>query len=251
VYLIPESSLGPFWSRIKLFGMEEHVRSKRFLFNTLSCKDRVSLKDPRILRAAESADVFLDTIPRFFEGNENESEAARAFADTMFRLLAAGARTVTGAQHSPKSFASQDYMELENMVRGSGDIGAMLSTGWGLRQIDADSNQIYVKNIKPRDFQPCEAFILEGRPHLDRNGQFAMIRLPGEAGELKQYLKNRGGKPEMVDKQGKIRQVLEMKAAGNKSVRDMAKAVGVGKSTVQKWLNEILSADATSTRTVV
>jgi hypothetical protein len=126
----------------------------------------------------------------------------------------------------------------------------MLSTGWGLRQIDADSNQIYVKNIKPRDFQPCEPFILEGRPNLDRNGQFAMIRLPGEAGELKQYLKNRGGKPEMVDKQGKVRQALEMHAKGA-SLGEIAKAVGASKSGVRKWLQESLSSNLASTGTVV
>jgi hypothetical protein len=251
LYLIPESSLGPFWSRIKLFHLEDYVRSERLLISTLSSKGQVSLKDLRLLKAAEGGDVFLDTAVRFMEGAENDAENSRVFADTLFRLLAAGTRTIVGAHHSPKGFEGQDYMTLENILRGSTDIGAMLCTCWGIRQINADSNQIYVANVKPRDFQPCEPFILEGRPHLDRNGQFAMIRLPGEAGELREYVKNKGGAPAMADKDEKVRQVLEMKAAGNKSVRDMAKAVGVGKSTVQKWLNEILSADATSTRTVV
>ncbi len=127
LYLIPESAIGPFWARLKLFHLENHVRSDRLLVSTLSAKQQVSLADPRILQAAQGADIFLDTAVRFMNGEE-DAESSRTFAQTLFALQAAGARTITGAHHAPKGFETQDRMTLENILRGSGDIGAMLST---------------------------------------------------------------------------------------------------------------------------
>src|ERR1700687_709991 len=87
LYLIPESSLRPFWSRLQLFRLQEHVRSDRLLVRTLSSRGQVSLGDPRLLKAVEGADVFLDTAVRFMDGSENDVEGARPFADTLFRVV--------------------------------------------------------------------------------------------------------------------------------------------------------------------
>jgi hypothetical protein len=235
LYLIPESSLGPFWSRIQLFRLQEYALTDRLLVRTLSSPEQVSLDDPRLLQAAEGADVFLDTAVRFMDGSENDVESARPFADTLFRLLNAGARSITGAHHAPKGFEGQDHMTLENILRGSGDLGAMLCTCWGVRQIDAARNQLYVQNVKPRDFQPCESFILEGRPHLDITGQFKMLQEPGEAGELRTHLRQKGGRPAVTDKDDKLAQAVALRAKGV-SLRDVADKIGVSKSTVERWL---------------
>lgn len=239
LYLIPESSIGPFWARLKLFHLEEHIHTDRLLVRTLSSREQIPLGDSRILRAAEGADIFLDTAVRFMDGAENDAEPARAFAGTLFTLLAAGARSVTGAHHAPKGFEAQERMTLENILRGSGDIGAMLSTAWGLRQIDADSNRIYIENVKARDFQPCGPFVIEGRPHLDQTGRFRLVEAPGGTGELKDYLpaRNRGGAPAMADKVEKVRQTIEMRGRGS-SLQEIAGALGVSKSGVRKWLSE-------------
>lgn len=238
LYLVPESSIGPIWSRIQLFRLQDSVRGERLMVRTLSCREQVSLDDVRLLKAAEGADVFLDTAVRFMDGSENDVENTRPFADILFKLLAAGARTICGAHHSPKGFAGADFMTLENILRGSGDLGAMLCTAWGIRQIDADQNQIFVQNVKPRDFQPCQPFILEGRPHLDVIGEFKMLQAPGTAGELRDHLRNKGaGRPSASDKDEKMRQAAELRAKGT-SIRDIAEATGVGKSTVERWLFE-------------
>lgn len=237
LYLIPESSLGPFWSRLQLFQLQEHVRGDRLLVQTLSSREQISLGDPRLLKAAEGADVFLDTAVRFMNGPENDVESARPFADTLFRLLSAGARSITGAHHAPKGFEGQDYMTLENILRGSGDLGAMLCTCWGVRQINAERNQLYVENVKPRDFQPCQAFVLEGRPHLDVTGQFKMLQEPGKAAELRSYLRQKGGRPAVTDKGSKLVQAVELRANGV-GLRKIAKTVGVGKTTVDRWLSD-------------
>jgi hypothetical protein len=239
LYLIPESSLGPFGSRLQLFRLQEHLRSDRLLVHTLSSREQVSLDDPRLLKAAEGADVFLDTAVRFMDGSENDVESARFFANTLFRLLNVGARSITGAHHAPKSSEGQDYMTLENILRGSGDIGAMLSTAWGVRQVDSDRNTLYVQNVKPRDFQPCLPFVLDGRPHLDNAGHFRMTHKPGEAGQLREYLprRNKGGRPAMTDKSDKVRQAAAMRRSGG-SLREIAEAIEVPKSSVARWLGE-------------
>jgi hypothetical protein len=237
LYLIPESSIGPFRERLKCFRLEEHVRADRLLVHTLSAKEQVSLSDPRLLKAAEGADVFLDTAVRFMGGSENDVETARVFAQTLFGLLRAGARTITGAHHAPKGFETQERMTLENILRGSGDLGAMLSVASGLRQIDAASNRIFIENVKARDFQPCQPFIIEGRPHLDATGHFQLIAKPGEAGELRDHLVHRVGASETPGKQDKMSRVVEMHAGG-KSIREIAGALGLGKSTVSRWLEE-------------
>jgi hypothetical protein len=240
LYLIPESSLGPFWSRIQLFRLEDNVRTDRLLVRTLSSREQVSLDDPRLLKAAEGADVFLDTAVRFMDGSENDVESARPFADTLFRLLNAGARSITGAHHAPKSFEGQEYMTLENILRGSGDLGAMLCTCWGVRQIDAARNQLYVQNVKPRDFQPCEPFILEGRPHLDKTGHFLMTHKPGEAEELRSYLRQKGGRPAKPDKDEKLAQAVALRAQGV-SIRDIADKIGISKSAVDRLFDDDVS----------
>jgi DnaB-like helicase N terminal domain/AAA domain len=239
LYLIPESSLGPFWSRIKLFRLEEHIRNDRLLVRTLSSREQVSLKDSRLFKAAEGADVFLDTAVRFMDGSENDVESTRPFVQTLFDLLKiGGARTITGAHHAPKGFEGQDYMTLENILRGSGDIGAMLSTAWGVRQIDPARNQLYVQNIKPRDFDACQPFILEARPHLDIAGQFKMLAAPGEAGELSDHLPRRkGGRPPAADKADKVLQAAQLRAQGV-SLRETAEKLEVSKSCISKWLFE-------------
>jgi hypothetical protein len=126
-------------------------------------------------------------------------------------------------------------MSLENILRGSGDIGAMLCTAWGVRQIDAERNRIWVENCKPRDFQPCQPFVLEGRPHIDQKGDFKLYATPGSAGQLADHVKNRAGRPETDDKASKVLRAAELRAAG-KSLRESAEELGVSKSAVEKWL---------------
>ena len=145
IYLVPESGLGPFVHRLKLFHLLPHVQSDRFLYWTLSAKEDATFSDPRILKAVEGAHVFLDTAVRFLPGDENSATDQKEFAKTLFRLQAAGAKTITGAHHAPKNFETREHMTLENALRGSGDIGAMLATCWVVRQTDAIKNRIHIR----------------------------------------------------------------------------------------------------------
>lgn len=207
VYLIPEAAIGPFAARLKTFRLIDYVGDRLFI-QTLSSKEPLLLTDPRLLKACEGADVFLDTAIRFMQGDENDASEQRAFAQSLFNLQRAGARTITGAHHSPKAFSKDTVMTLENVLRGSGDIGAMLCTAWGLKQIDPVTNQIYVANVKPRDFQPPEPFIIQGRPSLDQTGYFEMPYPPGYAGALEDH-KPHGAGQSCLTKIRKLRKLAD------------------------------------------
>jgi DnaB helicase-like protein/AAA domain-containing protein len=186
VYLIPESARRPFAHRLRLFGIYPYLApdNERLLVRTLSKGPTPSLADARILHAAKNAHVILDTAVRFGEGDENDVDDNRTLANDIFALLAAGARSVIAAHHAPKSFEKENVMRLENVLRGSSDIGAMVATAWGLKQIDPAENIIHIENVKARDFQPSGPFQIIGRPYIDEEGDFRLHKKPDECGTL-------------------------------------------------------------------
>lgn len=226
VYLVPESGLGPFVHRLKLFRLLEHVKSDRLLFRTLSASGDLSLSEPAVKRAVEGADVFLDTAIRFMDGDENSASDQKAFAKTLFELQRCGARTIVGAHHSPKAFGKAEGISLENTLRGSGDVGAMLCTAWAVKQTDEALNEIYVRNVKARDFIACGSFRLTGRPFIDQQGSFVMTTAPGEAEAPKVEKLNK--------KQGQQAEAKVMLAAGHE-MPAIAKQIGVSERTLWRW----------------
>jgi hypothetical protein len=252
LYLIPESTLSPFKHRLKLFGLYDFLRDDRLLVRTLTMGPTPYLSDPRILAAAKDAHVFLDTAIRFsLEGSENDaSDNMRGLAADIFSLLGAGARTVIGAQHSPKLFQKENVMRLENVLRGSGDIGAMACTAWGVKQLDPVANIIHVENIKPRDFEPPGPFQLIGRPFIDDEGDFRIHKSPGTCGPLmneQEPDRDKGGasEHERDARRGKIA-LMKGWLEGNPGLTSPEivgkfKAVGmdVAGSTVRKYRQEI------------
>jgi hypothetical protein len=226
---------------MKLFGLGPFIDSGELLFRTLSVKEQMtSLSDPRILRAAEGADVFLDTAIRFMDGDENSAAEQRAFSASLFALLGAGARSVTGLHHSPKGAENQPVMTLDNTLRGTSELGAMLGTAWGTRRVVEDTTQLYVQNIKPRDFEPVGAFLLEGRPHINKTGDFVMVARPGDAGALKNCMPGEGprreGRPPVVLLETG-QKILELAKAG-KTNQEMADAVGISLASLKRYKQE-------------
>jgi DnaB-like helicase N terminal domain/AAA domain len=200
MYLIPECSRSPFYHRVKLFGLEPFIENGRLLVRTLTKGPKIDLDDSRLLRVVKDACVFIDTAARFGSGSENDaSDVANGLAKDIFGLLAAGAAAVVGAHHSPKSFEKENYIGLENCLRGSGDFGAFVGAGVGIRQIDAAQNIIHIEDIKARDTEPFAPFQVIGRPYLDTEGDFRIHRKPGECEKLSAYLdfteRNQGGAP--------------------------------------------------------
>jgi hypothetical protein len=137
--------------------------------------------------------VFLDTAIRFNPAaDENSaSQNAKLLAQDIFRLRKWGAKAVICLHHSPKYKRQESWMTLENTLRGSGDIGAMCDSVWGIehdkrklnkKEWDLEYEQeserltrLFVRCVKPRDFEPVEPFRIQGRPHIDNIGRFAVL----------------------------------------------------------------------------
>ena len=68
------------------------------------------------------------------------------------------------------------------MFRGSGDISAFMTNGYGVMQIDSAINRIYVKHLFNRDLpEEPQPFIIEGRPYIDETGNFKLVdEKPGD-----------------------------------------------------------------------
>jgi hypothetical protein len=75
-------------------------------------------------------------------------------------------------------------MTLENLLRGSGDFGALVASAFGVRQLDAEQNILHVEHVKSRDASLTLPFELIGRPNIDDDGDLALYRAPGSCGSL-------------------------------------------------------------------
>ena len=247
LYLSPEVQLGQVKTRLEKFGLMEFVKSGRLLVRSLS-EGPAKLLDPDILMAARGSVVVLDTAVRFQEGNENDANANRdGLASRCFAVLEAGALTVLASHHAPKDLENASHLSLQNVMRGSGDIGAMLSGAWGVYQTNDANNHVYVCNLKPRDMDKFEPFVIAGRPHINESGDFRMLTKPGECppfADCKPQKPKSGRKtePENEDKLPFIKSLMD---AGEQSPETITAAVNKKfgtehkRSTVYKWMRNL------------
>lgn len=190
LYLVPEMGQRAFRRRLEKFGL---VADEGFRCQTISdgvCR----LDDPRLEAAIKELHpvVFLDTAVRFNPAeDENASrQNAALLASDLFRLIKWGARSVVCLHHSPKLAAEADYMTLENVLRGTGDMGAMCDAVWGLqhdrrkngRKVDVEylkesqqQTRLYMECVKSRDFDAALAFRVHGRPYIDEKGDLVVL----------------------------------------------------------------------------
>lgn len=242
LYLVPEAALSPFVERLRTFKLTKYIGDRLFV-RTLSAKKDVQLDNPQLLKAAGGADIFLDTAIRFLPDSTDENNAAemRQFSNLLFALLKHRAKTVTGLHHSPKflnsggGFAPKD-LTLENVLRGSGDLGAMCGTCWGAFQVDEAHCGLYLKPVKTRDFQAPKPLILEGRPSLDKTGLFAVH---DETASSITGAKTLFKPEESRNKhQAFVQEARKLQAEG-KSLREIATLVGVkSPNTISQWLKQ-------------
>jgi hypothetical protein len=246
IYLIPEVGLASFMSRIRRMGLLPYIENKQLLVRTLTKGPAPDLKDPRILAAVKGAHVVLDTAARFADGEENSaSDNARGLAADIFALITAGAETVMCAHHSPKNFLKETVMSLEGVLRGTGDIGAIATTVWAVKQLDEPENIVHLECVKARDFTHCEPFQLRGRPCIDETGDFQLHRAPGECGNLadEQPNVNENRRRERDDRKEMVRK-WDQDNPGTPSTeiveRFKANGIDVDASTVRKYRTEIV-----------
>ncbi len=165
--------------------------SEDFLVRTMSMGPTLALDDPDLMEAVFGRVVFLDTLPRWLAGrDENKStEMAELFQLGLDMISKGKAVAVVMAQHSIKPGAKTPFsMTQESVFRGSGDIVANLAAAHGVFQLDnqaRDQTLIHLECVKPRDFEPLLPFQLEGKPWIDATGDFRCVKEPGSCGWFK------------------------------------------------------------------
>jgi len=155
LYLCPEMGLLSFADRMRNLGLLPYV-GKTLFCRTMNSEGHLTLSDltPEELTGAL---VVIDTAVRFVIGDENSSQDMKVFADQCFGLMKTGASSVVVLFHSPKGTKEASELTLENAMRGSGDLGAFVSSCWATRLQDPDNDEwkspSYMKNVKQRDFK--------------------------------------------------------------------------------------------------
>jgi hypothetical protein len=238
IYLIPEVGERPFRKRLERMRINE-----RFLCRTM--KDGVmNLDDPILLAAIHELKpvVFLDSAIRFNQADsENDaSQNAGGLANDIFALIKGGAHGVVGLHHSPKSSVGQD-MKLENMLRGTGDMGAMCDTAYGLQCTSSDTVELLVKCIKPRDFEPLPPFHIQGRPYIDEIGDFALLReaaTPEERAEI-----NKLDKAIRANQQASYRELASATGIATGRIAAVAAKAGWRKIEGEGWVDTTQQGD--------
>jgi AAA domain len=178
---------------------------RKFMARTISAGVPLELSDPILLEAVRQTKsvVFLDTASRFMKSNdENAAAQNRQLVNDVIALLAAGAVTAVLVHHATKN-SRKETMTLENMLRGSSDLGAMCDQAYGIRKDDAlyangaGPMEIDLVNLKDREqigrltaLRLATSYTTPGRigaaSYINERGDFKVVEL----GEMKQRLED-------------------------------------------------------------
>lgn len=241
LYLIPESGEKSFKQRLVAFELDDpkkFIDKDQFLCRTMTQGRMIELTDPALLAAVKGRVIFLDTAIRFGNSSdENDAAQNKYLSEAIFGLLYHGARAVIGIHHSPKSAEKAVVMNLENMVRGSGDLGAMLDVAWGIRQLNRNTTTLHVECLKPRDFLPAPPFVLEGRPHINETHDFKYAGLARPLIESAQAAKElaKEAARDAVDTSSLAYKKACIMFAENQSQNGVAKELKIHKTTVSNY----------------
>jgi len=192
LYLIPESSSAAFRVRAVKMGIPNDP--KLFLCRTLSKGRTLLLDDPLLIEAVQEMGnpvVFLDTAVRFSQAeSENDAIDNQQLVNDMVKLRQLGARAVVALHHSKKELVKFD-MNLDNVLRGTGDLAAMCDAVYGIKRDDHvfdngnGPSQMLVVCVKPRDFEPPKPFVIQAtyreqgsgtlHSYLDQRNDFVVL----------------------------------------------------------------------------
>src|SRR5579862_1131406 len=215
LYLCPEMGLLSFADRMRNLGLLSYV-GKTLFCRTMNSEGRLELHD-LTREELDGALVVIDTAVRFVAGDENSSEHMKVFAEDCFRLMKEGAASVLVLFHSPKATKNASELTLENAMRGSGDLGAFVSSCWATRLQDSENDEwkspSYLKNVKQRDFK-SKPFLVTS----DELGRLHIVAPPN--GDVKLSSKSAGAQADPDGKEGVALQFIRDNP--NTTLRDLA-----------------------------
>jgi hypothetical protein len=246
LYLIPEASDASFKRRLKKLSITQD--KTLFRFRTISQGQTRPLNDRMTVAVVQQLSdngrrkvlVIVDTAVRFLRADdENKSMENSLVADS--EMLRANGASVLFQHHSPKASKEAAELTLENVLRGTGDFGAMADAVYGLRRDDSlyaygeGPEELEVVCVKARDMENSPLpfrLALSRRPKVGEPSR--PVSVIDETGNL-QYI----GHDSLKEKQAKLlsltlaadpftshkelTQVLKMKRDG---VKDFCKLHG-------------------------
>ena len=210
LYLVPEASDASFKWRMHKMGITQD--KTLFRYRTISqgrtkpLSDELTLAVIRELLDGGKRQVLVicDTAVRFFRGKDENSSMDNSLVNDSDTLRSMGA-DIAFLHHSPKSMKDATEMTTENVLRGSGDFGAMADYVYGFRRDDAmyangeGAEEVEAVCTKPRDFDPPLPFRLQlkrASTKAERDGMELMgedvqptVSVIDETGNLK-YINN-------------------------------------------------------------
>jgi hypothetical protein len=234
LYLVPEMGSSRFRARMAKMQIP---MDDRFYCHTVR-DGAIDLDAPVLLRAiAETkAIVVLDTAIRFQSGDEqSSSQQSQGLGRKMFDLIRAGAPAVICMHHRSKDL-KDSAPTLQNTLRGTGDFGAMADCVWCVEHSTKKRSPDYEEEskkltrltltcVKPRDMEPADPFMIQGRPHIDQKGDFAM-------------LDRRDAVEEPISKDGDEKVVELVRASPKIGIIALRKATGFGEARVLRILTD-------------
>lgn len=155
LYLCPEMGIRAFVKRARNIGLLPYT-GKTFFARTMNKRGILRL-DELTREEVSGAVIIVDTLVRYIKGDENSSRDMAALSAQLFRMIEDGAAAVIPLHHSQKGTKESPELTLENVMRGSGELGASMTNVWGTRLQHPDEpykSASYLKNVKPRDFEP-------------------------------------------------------------------------------------------------
>lgn len=240
LYLVPEMGGRKFRERMRKMRI-----AMDGLFFCQTVRDGAcDLSDPFLLEAVKDMRpvIILDTAIRFQTGDENLStDQAQGLGARLFNLINHGAASVICMHHRSKGAAGME-MTLENALRGSGDFGAMSDCVWGVEHArlrkgkDGDPDdylkesqnltRLYLECVKPRDMEPADPFVIQGRPYIDEKGDFVVLSEREEPDTKRND-----------DKDAAIRELAEIQPTIG--LKGICRKLGVGSDRVYRVLNAV------------
>jgi hypothetical protein len=231
LYLCPEMGIRSFTERVRKIGLLPYV-GKTLFCRTMSAEGVLELSEltPEELKGAV---VIIDTAVRYLKGDENSSEHMRLFAENIFRLMRNGAASVLLLHHSAKGTKESTELSLENAMRGSGELGAFVSSCWATRLQHPDEpykSASFLTNVKQRDF--------ESNPFEVVSGPDCRLRIVAEPGDNVKLNSKGPGAPRDADgnEDAALGVIRDNPTLPVRALVDKLKEVGIKRS--KSWVGE-------------
>jgi hypothetical protein len=194
LYLIPEASDFSFKNRLKKMGITQD--KDLFRFRTISQGVTKPLQDELVIAMVKELAVkhkvllIVDTAVRFLQADDENSSMDNSLVKDSENLRANGAN-VLFMHHSPKASKDAAELTLENVLRGTGDFGAMADAVYGFRRDEAvysygeGAEEMDVVCVKARDMErpPLPFRIALSRKPKEHEGE-RTVSIIDETGDL-------------------------------------------------------------------